>query len=129
MGISLTIAGWVVEFLISVRNGVPSKVGYVASGFWGGLALGRLLLSDITNKVGERIMIFIYIIIGLAMQLLFWFIPDVVANAVVVSLLGFVIGPFFPAGITVITKLLPRDMHIVSIGKSRPPPSRVPSQR
>lgn len=88
----------------------------MASGFWGGLALGRLLLADITSKFGERTMIFIYIVIGLIMQLFFWFIPDVVANAVVVSLLGFVIGPFFPAGLTVITKLLPRDLHVASIG-------------
>ncbi|PKS08574.1 hypothetical protein jhhlp_004960 [Lomentospora prolificans] len=116
VGGEVTVGGWVVEFLISVRNGVPSKVGYVASGFWGGLAVGRIILADITNKLGERRMIFAYILIGLIMQLMFWFIPDVVANAVVVSLLGFVIGPFFPAGISVITKLLPKDLHIASIG-------------
>jgi len=62
-------------------------------------------------------MIFVYILIGLIMQLMFWFIPDVVANAIVVSLLGFIIGPFFPAGVSVITKLLPKDLHIASIGK------------
>lgn len=61
-------------------------------------------------------MIFIYIAIALVMQLLFWFIPNIIANAVVVSFLGFIIGPFFPAGISVITKLLPRHLHTASIG-------------
>lgn len=63
-------------------------------------------------------MVFIYIIIGLAMQLLFWFVPNVIASAVIVSILGFIIAPFFPAGITVLTKLLPRDLHVASIGGS-----------
>lgn len=76
------------EFLISVRKGEPSKVGYVASGFWGGLTLGRVVLADITNKLGERRMIFVYLVIALVMQLLFWFLPNIIANAVVVSVLG-----------------------------------------
>jgi fucose permease len=112
-----------VEFLISVRNGTPNKVGYVASGFWGGLALGRVALADITNKLGERRMVFIYIVVALAMQLIFWFVPDIIADAVVVSLLGFFIAPFFPAGISVLTKLLPKDLHVAAIGKMTTPKS------
>ena len=81
--------------------------------------MGRLLLADITSKIGERTMVFCYIGIALIMQILFWFIPNVVANAVVVSLLGFVIGPFFPAGLMIITKVLPRDIHVAVIGMHR----------
>lgn len=80
--------GWVVQFLITVRHGVPSQVGNVASGFWGGLMVGRLVLADITHKFGERKMISLYILLALAMELLFWFIPSVVANAVVISIFG-----------------------------------------
>jgi fucose permease len=80
--------GWVVEFLVSVRKGVPSKVGYVASGFWGGLTVGRVVLADVTFKLGEQRMIFVYLGLALSMQLMFWFIPNIIANAVVVSLLG-----------------------------------------
>lgn len=101
-----------------MRNGTPSKVGYVASGFWGGLALGRAALADITNKLGERRMVFIYIVAALVMQLMFWFVPNIIADAVVVSFLGFFIAPFFPAGISVLTKLLPKELHVASIGKN-----------
>ncbi|KAH8898815.1 MFS general substrate transporter [Thozetella sp. PMI_491] len=118
VGVEVTAGGWVVEFLISVRNGSPSQVGYVASGFWAGLALGRFVLADVTHKFGERRMVMIYIVLGLAMQLLFWFVPNVVANAVVISLLGFIIAPFFPVGVSILTKLLPKDLHIASIGFS-----------
>ena len=77
-----------VEFLISVRHGTPSKVGYVASGFWSGLTLGRVLLADITHKLGERRMVFAYTAMAMAFQLMYWFIPSVIVNAVLVSLIG-----------------------------------------
>jgi len=116
VGAEVTAGGWVVEFLVSVRKGVPSKVGYVASGFWGGLTVGRLVLADVTFKLGEQRMIFVYLGLALSMQLMFWFIPNIIANAVVVSLLGFFIAPFFPVGISVLTKLLPRELHVAAIG-------------
>lgn len=68
-------------------------------------------------------MVFIYIVVGLAMQLLFWFVPNVIANAVIVSVLGFAIAPFFPAGISILTKLLPRELHVAAIGRQRHQPS------
>ena len=112
--------GWVVQFLISVRGGVPSKVGYVASGFWGGLTLGRVVLAEPVNKLGERRPVMVLIVAALAMQFIYWFVPNVIANAVVVSLLGFFIAPFFPVGISVLTKLLPRELHVASIGMTLP---------
>lgn len=84
------------EFLIRVRNGDPSKVGYVASGFWAGLTLGRLVLADVSHRLGERRMVFVYLILALIAQLIFTFVPNIIANAVMISLLGFFIGPFFP---------------------------------
>jgi fucose permease len=110
------LTGWVVEFLIRVRGGEPSHVGYVASGFWGGLTLGRILLADITFRLGERRMIFLYILLALIVQFIFWFVPNIIANAVMISLLGFFIGPFFPTGINVATKLIPRELHVSAIG-------------
>ena len=89
-------AGWVVEFLIRVRGGQASQVTYVASGFWGGLTLGRVLLADVTFRLGERRMIFCYVALALAVQFIFWFVPNIIANAVTISLLGFFIGPVCP---------------------------------
>ncbi|KAM5375808.1 hypothetical protein ACJZ2D_005864 [Fusarium nematophilum] len=116
VGAELTAGGWIVQFLITVRGGAPSQVGHVASGFWGGLALGRLLLADLTNKLGERRMIFVYILIGLVMELVLWLVPNIIANAIVISVLGFVIAPFFPAGLSILTKLLTRDIHVAAVG-------------
>ncbi|KAL7271777.1 hypothetical protein RUND412_005440 [Rhizina undulata] len=118
VGAEVTAGGWVVEFLIRVRKGTPSKVGYVASGFWGGLTLGRFGLADITHRFGERRMLAIYICLCLAVQLVFWFVPDIVTDAVMISLLGVFLGPSFPTGISIMTKLLPRELHTAAIGFS-----------
>lgn len=63
-------------------------MGYVASGFWTGFTIGRVALADITHKLGERQMVFVYVALALAMQLMFWFIPNIIANAVTVCFLG-----------------------------------------
>ncbi|KAM6510631.1 hypothetical protein FSOLCH5_011076 [Fusarium solani] len=116
VGAEVTAGGWVIEFLIEVRHSPPNIAGYVASGFWGGLMIGRILLADITHKLGDRRMVFIYILIGLGLQLVFWFVPDVTVDAVAISLLGFVIAPFFPVGVSVLTNVLPRELHVAAIG-------------
>jgi hypothetical protein len=41
-------------------------------------------------------MILVYSVIILAMQLIFWLVPNIIASATALSLLGFFIGPTFP---------------------------------
>lgn len=40
-GAEVAISGWIISFLVQFRNGDPSRVGYVTSGFWAGITLGR----------------------------------------------------------------------------------------
>jgi fucose permease len=91
----LTSLGWIVEYLVDVRNGDLDKMGYVPAGFYGGGFLGRLLLAEPTHRFGERRMIFIYIVLCLALELVFWLVPDIITEAVAISFLGFFSGPFF----------------------------------
>ena len=72
LGVSITASGWVVQYLVDVRNGELSKMGYVPAGYSGGCLLGRILLPEPTHKYGERKMGFIYCVLCLGLQLLFW---------------------------------------------------------
>lgn len=72
LGAALTAGGWVVEYLVVVRHGDLSQMGYIPAGFNGGSLLGRLLLAEPTHRLGERKMIFIYTILSIGLQLLFW---------------------------------------------------------
>lgn len=72
LGAVLTASGWVVEYLVVVRSGDLSKVGYVPVGFNGGAFLGRLLLAEPIYRLGERRMVCIFSIICVALELVFW---------------------------------------------------------
>ena len=90
-----TAGGWVVEFLTTVRGGKLSNVGYIPTGFYGGLLAGRLLLPEPTFRFGERRMILIYSIACAALQLVFWLQPSIIGSAIALSFIGFFSGPFF----------------------------------
>ncbi|KAK6719359.1 hypothetical protein SNK05_002493 [Fusarium graminearum] len=72
LGATLTASGWVVEYLVDVRNGDLNQMGFVPAGFSGGSLLGRLFLAEPTHRFGVRRMIFGFTIISIALQLLFW---------------------------------------------------------
>ncbi len=52
----------------------------------------------------------------MGLELIFWLVPQFYVSAVAVALIGFFIGPLFPAGVVAATKLLPREMHVAAIG-------------
>ncbi|CAK7212965.1 hypothetical protein SBRCBS47491_001642 [Sporothrix bragantina] len=72
LGASVTASGWTVDYLVVVRDGDISKMGYVQAGFSGGALLGRLLLAEPTHRFGTRKMVSIYTIAAIGLQLLFW---------------------------------------------------------
>jgi fucose permease len=52
----------------------------------------------------------------MALELIFWLVPQFYVSAVAVSFQGFFLGPLFPAAIVAATKLLPRHLHVSAIG-------------
>lgn len=52
----------------------------------------------------------------MGLELLFWLVPQFYVGAVSVGLLGFFLGPMFPAAMVACTKLLPRHLHVSAIG-------------
>ncbi|KAF5019288.1 hypothetical protein F66182_8706 [Fusarium sp. NRRL 66182] len=107
--------GWVVEYLVVHRHGDLSQVGYVPTGFWAGLFLGRLLLAEPTHRFGEQRSIMWLSFICLIFQLLFWLVPNLVAGAVAFSLMGFFFGPFFATGMSVASRMFPRKIQSTAL--------------
>ena len=52
----------------------------------------------------------------MGLELLFWLVPQFYVGAVSVGLLGFFLGPMFPAAMVACTKLLPKHLHVSGIG-------------
>lgn len=99
-----------------VREGTEFSSGLTATGFWLGMTVGRVGLGFVTPKLGERLAIILYSLFALALQLIFWLVPQFYVSAVSIALVGFFIGPFFPAAVIAAAKLLPVELHVAAIG-------------
>jgi fucose permease len=116
VGAEVALGGWIVVFMMDVRNGAAFASGMVATGFWLGITVGRVILGFVTPRIGEKLAIMIYLPISAGLQLLFWLVPQFYVSAVAVSLQGFFLGPLFPAAVVVMTRLLPKHLHVSAIG-------------
>ena len=102
--------------MLRVRGGDPFASGMTATGFWLGITVGRVILGFVTPRFGERISVTVYLVLAMGLELLFWLVPQFYVSAVAVGLVGFFLGPLFPASIVAATKILPKRMHVSSIG-------------
>lgn len=118
VGAEVSIGGWIVTFMLRVRSGTEFASGIVATGFWLGVTIGRFVLGFVTARCfpTEKHAVAFYLIICVALQLLFWLIPSFTVSAVMVGLLGFFIAPMFPAAVVAMTKLLPKRLHVAAVG-------------
>ncbi|MCJ1452508.1 hypothetical protein MMC28_002851 [Mycoblastus sanguinarius] len=118
VGTEVSLGGWIVTFMIRVRDGMPFSSGMTATGFWLGITLGRVSLGFLTPRLGERLAVSIYTVFAIGFELIFWLVPQFIVSAVAIALVGFFIGPLFPSTIMAATKLLPSNLHVAAIGFS-----------
>lgn len=116
VGVEVALGGWIVVFMTRERDGGDFESGMVATGFWIGITVGRILLGFVTPKIGEQLAVSIYVPAAIGFHLLFWLVPQFVASAVAVAIEGFFLGPLFPAIIVATTKVLPAHLHVSAIG-------------
>ncbi|KAF9455361.1 major facilitator superfamily domain-containing protein, partial [Collybia nuda] len=115
VGVEVTIGGWIVTYIIDVREGGPSS-GYISAGFFGGLMLGRVILLWVNQKIGERRVLFLYALLAIGLEFVVWFVPSLIGNAVAVSLVGVLLGPMYPIAMNHAGRVLPRWILTGSIG-------------
>ncbi|KAF3056498.1 Bypass of stop codon protein 6 [Daldinia childiae] len=115
VGTENAISGWIVVFMQRVNHASDYLASLSSSGFWIGQAAGRLVLGVVTDRIGVRTATTIYLIAALAFELLFAAIHVPAVSIVTITLLGFCLGPLFPAGIVMMTRLLPRELHVGAI--------------
>ncbi|KAF2094580.1 MFS general substrate transporter [Rhizodiscina lignyota] len=116
MGIEVGLGGWITTFMREIRHSSPFASGMTATGFWLGMTVGRVVLGFVTPRIGEKRAIIIYIPLAMALELCFWLIPQKIVSAVTVAIVGFLLGPLFPAAIVAVSRLLPKHLHVSAIG-------------
>ncbi|KAI1382054.1 MFS general substrate transporter [Hypoxylon crocopeplum] len=115
IGTENAISGWIVVFMTRVNHASDYLASISSSGFWIGQAAGRLALGIVTHKVGVRTATIVYLIAALGFEMLFAAVHVPELSAVAIALLGFCLGPLFPSGVFMVTRLLPRELHVGAI--------------
>ncbi|KAG2732932.1 hypothetical protein G9P44_003922 [Scheffersomyces stipitis] len=117
-GAEVAMGGWIVSFFLDYRNANPKYAGYTASGFWGGLTIGRLCLTIPLHKaLGARKGVIIASIASMILVSLVWIIPHIIVEAVLIALAGIFIGPNYPLLVTYTAHdgLIPRKIQVVAL--------------
>ena len=65
--------------MLKVRHGNEEGAAWVASGFYLGIALGRITLPILNLMIGERRVVLMYIIIACALQSVSWAVKSFAA--------------------------------------------------
>ncbi|KAJ7666160.1 MFS general substrate transporter [Mycena polygramma] len=115
VGVEVTIGGWITTYIVDVRGGGPSA-GYISSGFFGGIMVGRLALLWLNKLVGEKRVLYFYAALAIGLELVIWFVPSLIGGAVAVSLIGVVLGPMYPIVMNHAGRIVPRWLLSGSIG-------------
>jgi len=115
VGTEVTIGGWTVTYIIQERD-TGANSGYVASGFWGGIMVGRIILISLTAWLGERLAIVVYTAMAIGLEIVVWLVPSLIGNAVAVSFVGLFLGPMFPIALSTSRKIIPRWIYTGAIG-------------
>ncbi len=122
VGAEVSVGSWTYSFLTEERHAPILLAGWMVSGYWIGLTLGRLTLARVTLRIGSERLI-LGCLVGVVIGALFvWLLPVYAVSAIGLGLIGFSFGPIYPTTIALISdkvsgRILPSVIgFMVSLG-------------
>ena len=103
VGAEVSIGSWSYSFLTEERHVPILLAGWMVSGYWIGLTLGRLTLARVTLHVGSERLIQACLVGVVTGVLLVWLLPIYPVSALGLGLIGFSFGPIYPTTIALIS--------------------------
>ncbi len=106
VGSEISLGNWSYSLLTEERHGSMLLSGWIVSGYWLGLTLGRLTLAKVALKIGNKRLIqgcLIGIIIGITLA---WLAPIQLVSALGLWITGFSLGPIYPTTIALMSNLV-----------------------
>ena len=112
----MSLGSWSYSLLTVARHQPDLLAGWMVSGYWLGLTIGRLALGHLAERVGSRRLVAACLGGVIAGVLLVWGAPAGVVAACGLWLAGFSLGPIFPTTIAVINELVAPRLQQSAIG-------------
>ncbi|HEY4034164.1 MAG TPA: MFS transporter [Ktedonobacteraceae bacterium] len=118
VGLETSVGNWSYSFLLTDRHQTILLAGWIVSGYWSGLTLGRFLVNTIAERfhLGIEAIVY-YSLAGTGIGgLLVWLLPGGEAAMLGICLIGFFLGPLFASIIVVVPRLVPSNLVPSTIG-------------
>jgi fucose permease len=117
VGLEISMGNWGFSYLVQARGEHRVLAGYVVSGYWLGLTLGRFLISPFAIRIGASAanMAFGCLIGVTIVAALTWVLPGA-ASIPGFVLLGFFLGPIFPTAMAMVPNVTPARLVPTAIG-------------
>lgn len=118
VGLEISVGNWGFTYLVEEHAQSSLTAGYVSSGYWLGLTLGRFLISPITARIGlTAVAMTSLCLAGVAAgAVLTWAAPGAVVATSGFVLTGFFLGPIFPTAIAIVPDLITTRLVPTAIG-------------
>ncbi|HEY0753526.1 MAG TPA: MFS transporter [Ktedonobacteraceae bacterium] len=118
VGVETSVGSWAYTFLLQTRALDALSAGWVVSGYWLGLTLGRFIIQQQAERmnIGNAALMsgcLVSVMIGL---LLIWLVPTGVIAAIGFCFIGFSLAPIYPLTVAIIPRLVPERLGASAIG-------------
>lgn len=118
VGLETSVGNWSYSFLLADRHQTTLLAGWIVSGYWSGITLGRFLVNTIAKHFHLDIEAIVYCsLVGTGVGgLLVWLLPGGLAAMSGICLIGFFLGPLFASTIVVVPRMVPDYLVASTIG-------------
>jgi fucose permease len=106
VGTEVSLGSWSYSFLTVSRHGPPLFSGWIVSGYWLGLTLGRLAMGRLSQWMSDKRLIQVCLLGVIVGILLIWIAPSPIVSAIGIWIAGFSLGPIFPTTIALTSTLV-----------------------
>ncbi|KAI1629282.1 major facilitator superfamily domain-containing protein [Exophiala viscosa] len=115
VGVETSMGGWLATYCARDLHATPSVAALATSLFWTGMVLGRFMLGPLARLVGLRGLVLIFGCISIGLQLLLRSQESLPPTLCLATAIGFVLGPHFPSGMLMLTRRLPKSIHVPAV--------------
>ncbi|HKD76102.1 MAG TPA: MFS transporter, partial [Ktedonobacterales bacterium] len=117
VGAEVSMGGWGYTYLIHLHKEIGSlAAGWIVSGYWGGLTLGRLVLGTVAQRIGDKRAIQLClggVVVGVGIT---WLSAAGIGAALGFFTIGFSFGPLFPTAIALMSRRLSVSLVPTAVG-------------
>ncbi|MFP4693344.1 MAG: MFS transporter [Halothece sp.] len=114
-GAEISLGHWSYSFLTEYRHENAALAGWLVSGYWLGLTIGRVCIAPLANKIGSKGIINTCLIGVICGLLLFNLVALSLTSDFGLLLTGFCLGPILPTGFAFLSNVVPTHLLMGSI--------------